>query len=74
MATYIIRGWQADALERHNFAHRESSRGNMYSKWDYNAQAEEHQFEAENDNEAKTLADKNHPELVGYRTLLKVIV
>ncbi|MDP2655643.1 MAG: hypothetical protein Q8P17_03905 [bacterium] len=73
MPTYIIRGWKEEALSNHEFAHREASRRNTYSKGDYHAKAEEFHLDAEDDAEAWKKADNEHPELAGRRELLKVI-
>lgn len=71
--TYVIRGWTEEAFSSHEFAHREASRHNTFIQKDYNAKPEEFRFDARSDVSARRKADKDYPDLVKRRELLKVV-
>jgi len=73
MPMYILQGLTEEVFQSREFARRESDRGNMHIEENIDTKATEISFKASTNNEAREIANRDYPELVRTRRLLRVV-
>lgn len=73
MPTYILQGLTEEVFQSREFAQRESDRGNVHIEENIDTKVTEISFTASSNKEAREVANRDYPELVRIRRLLRIV-